>query len=75
LGEAKKWRRLTFIALSPAAGPECWHPARPFPGGPVIGALGFPKNGSIASLEAAAKAASSTGPFSLDAILFGKGRD
>jgi hypothetical protein len=41
----------------------------------VIGALRFPNNGSIGALEAAAKAASSSGPFSLDAILFGKWRD
>jgi len=41
----------------------------------AIGALRFPNNGSIASLEAAAKAGSSSGPFSLDAILFGKWRD
>jgi hypothetical protein len=41
----------------------------------TIGALRFPQNQSITSLEAEAKAASSSGPFSLDAILFGKWRD
>jgi hypothetical protein len=41
----------------------------------TIGALRFPQNRSIASLEAGAKAASSSGPFSVDAILFGKWRD
>jgi hypothetical protein len=41
----------------------------------VIGALRFPNNGPITGLEAAAKAAASSGPFSLDAILFGKWRD
>ena len=40
----------------------------------TIGALRFPQNRSIASLEAGAKAASSSGPFSVDAILFGKWR-
>jgi hypothetical protein len=41
----------------------------------VIGAYRFPANAAITSLEAAAKVASSTGPFSLDAIHFGKWRD
>src|SRR5258707_4755775 len=41
----------------------------------VIGAFRFPKNAAIGSVEAAAKEASSSGAFSLDAILFGKWRD
>jgi hypothetical protein len=41
----------------------------------TIGALRFPHNRAITSLAAEAKAASSSGPFSLDAILFGKWRD
>jgi hypothetical protein len=41
----------------------------------VIGAFRFPKNAEIGSVEAAAKEASSSGAFSLDAILFGKWRD
>lgn len=40
----------------------------------VIGALRFPNNGLVASLDAAARAAASSGPFALDAILFGKWR-
>ena len=38
----------------------------------VIGAFRFPKNAAIGAVEAPAKEASSSGPFSLDAILFGK---
>jgi hypothetical protein len=41
----------------------------------VIGALRFPGNASIQDLEGAAKEASSSGAFSLDAILFGKWQD
>jgi hypothetical protein len=41
----------------------------------VIGAFRFPKNAAIGSVEAAAKEASSSGMFSLDAILFGKWQD
>ena len=41
----------------------------------VIGALRFPNNAAIGSVEAAAKEASSSGVFSLDAILFGKWTD
>jgi hypothetical protein len=41
----------------------------------VIGAFRFPQNVAIAAVEAAAKEASSSGAFSLDAILFGKWTD
>jgi hypothetical protein len=41
----------------------------------VIGALRFPNNRAITMVESDAKAASFAGPFSLDAILFGKWRD
>jgi hypothetical protein len=41
----------------------------------TIGALRFPKNSSITAIETDAKAASSSGAFSLDAILFGKWRN
>jgi hypothetical protein len=41
----------------------------------VIGAFRFPKNAAIGAVEAAAKEASSSGVFSLDAILFGKWTD
>jgi hypothetical protein len=41
----------------------------------VIGALRFPKNAAIGVVEAAVKEASSSGAFSLDAVLFGKWRD
>jgi hypothetical protein len=38
----------------------------------VIGANRFPKNPAITALDAAAKKAASSGPFSLDPILSGK---
>jgi hypothetical protein len=41
----------------------------------VIGAFRFPHNAAIGAVEAAAKEASSSGVFSLDAILFGKWTD
>ena len=41
----------------------------------VIGALRFPNNAAIGEVEAAAKQASSSGAFSLDAVLFGKWTD
>jgi hypothetical protein len=41
----------------------------------VIGALRFPNNKPITAVEAAAKVSASSGPFSLDAILFGRWRD
>jgi hypothetical protein len=41
----------------------------------VIGACRFPQDHAITDVEQAAKVASSSGPFSLDAILFGKWRD
>jgi hypothetical protein len=41
----------------------------------AFGAYRFPNNHSIVDIEADAKVASSSGPFSLDAILFGKWRD
>jgi hypothetical protein len=41
----------------------------------VIGGLRFPSDNAITGVEAAAKTAASTGPFSLDALLFGKWRD
>jgi hypothetical protein len=41
----------------------------------TFGAYRFPNDQSITEIEAAAKTASSSGPFSLDAILFGKWRD
>jgi len=41
----------------------------------TIGAVRFPKNASIIDLEATAQAASSSGAFSLDSILFGKWRN
>ena len=41
----------------------------------VIGALRFPDDAAIGAVAAAAKEASSSGAFSLDAILFGKWQD
>jgi hypothetical protein len=41
----------------------------------LIGADRFPQDEAIAGAEAAAKVAASSGPFALDAILFGKWRD
>jgi hypothetical protein len=41
----------------------------------LIGALRFPNNPAVTDLEAAAKVTASSGPFSLDGILFGKWRD
>jgi hypothetical protein len=41
----------------------------------TFGAYRFPNDQSITEVETAAKTASSSGPFSLDAILFGKWRD
>jgi hypothetical protein len=41
----------------------------------VFGAYQFPNNKAITDMEAAAKLSSSSGPFSSDAILFGKWRD
>jgi hypothetical protein len=41
----------------------------------VIGAFRFPGNALLAGLEAAAKTSASSGPFSLEPILFGKWRD
>jgi hypothetical protein len=41
----------------------------------VIGALRFPDNAAIGAVETAAKEAATSGPFSLDAVLFGKWRD
>ncbi len=41
----------------------------------VIGALRFPEDRAITSVEAAAKKAASSGVFSLDSILFGRWRD
>jgi hypothetical protein len=41
----------------------------------AFGAYRFPNNRAIADIEADAKVASSSGPFSLDAILFGKWSD
>jgi hypothetical protein len=41
----------------------------------VIGAYRFPQNTLIAGVEAAAKTASSWGPFTLDAIFFGQWRN
>jgi len=41
----------------------------------LIGALRFPENASIGSVESAAKTAATSGPFSLDSILFGRWRD
>jgi len=41
----------------------------------LIGALRFPNNNSITSVEAAAKKIASSGVFSLDPILFGRWRD
>jgi hypothetical protein len=41
----------------------------------VFGAYCFPANKAITDMETAAKISSSSGPFALDAILFGKWRD
>jgi hypothetical protein len=41
----------------------------------LIAAYRFPKKKSITDIEAAARFPASSGPFSLDAILFGKWRD
>jgi hypothetical protein len=41
----------------------------------TVAALRFPQNQSITDLEPQAKTTSASGPFSLDAILFGKWRD
>lgn len=41
----------------------------------TIGAYRYPGNAAIGAVEAAAKLSSSSGAFSLDAILFGKWRD
>jgi hypothetical protein len=41
----------------------------------LIGAFRFPNDAAITGLESAAKTTSASGPFALDAILFGKWRD
>jgi hypothetical protein len=41
----------------------------------TIGAYRYPRNPAIGAVELAAKLSSSSGPFSLDAILFGKWSD
>jgi hypothetical protein len=41
----------------------------------VIGTLRFPKNAAIGAVEADAREAAASGPFSLDVVLFGKWTD